>query len=153
MVVVAVANVLSYLIREIPLMFFGSAPIPILALEVTALVSPIVSLVLITWVLNRYLGNFSWIHWVVATAVATAIAYVINSLLRKSLFDAASRDISENGAPNLLAYAIALAVIGALTSGLIIALAQWRVLRAHTGGRGIIYGLWQTRSHFSWGAF
>jgi hypothetical protein len=130
------ASVVSYLIREIPLMLFGAAPIPVPALQATALVSPIVSLVLITWVLNRYLSNFRWIQWVVATAVATVIAYVIEALLRFSLFDATDRAISANGAPNLLAFDIALAVIGALTSGLIVALAQWRVLGAYTGGRG-----------------
>jgi hypothetical protein len=54
-----------------------------------------------------------------------------------SLFDAASRDISANSAPNLLAYAIALAVIGALTSGLIVALAQWRVLTRYVRNYGI----------------
>lgn len=130
------ASVVSYLIREIPFMLFGSAPIPLLPLQLTALVSPIVSLVLLTLVLNRYLGNFSWIHWVAATAVATVIAYVIEALLRFSLFDATDRAISANGAPNLLAFDIALALIGALTSGLIVALAQWRVLGAYTGGRG-----------------
>jgi hypothetical protein len=139
------ANVLSYLIHEIPLMFFGSAPIPLLSLQVTASVSSVVSLVLITLVLNRYLGNFSWMHWVVATAVGTTIAFVIGALLRSSFYDAATRDISENGAPNLLAYAIVLPVIGALTSGLIVALAQWRVLGGYTGGRGqVIWALANT---------
>jgi len=139
------ASIVSYLIREIPLMLFGSAPIPLLPLQITALLSPIVSLVLLTLVLNRYLGNFSWVHWVAATAVATVIAYVIEALLRFSLFDATDRAISVNGAPNLLAFDIALAVIGALTSGLIVALAQWRVLGAYTGGRGqVIWALANT---------
>jgi hypothetical protein len=134
------ASVVSYLVREIPLILFGSASIPLLASEVTALVSPIVSLVLITWVLNRYLGSFSWIHWIVATVLGTVIAYVIEALLRSSLVHAATRDISVNGTPNLLAYDIALVVIGALTYGLIVALAQWRVLGAYTGRRGQV--LW-----------
>jgi hypothetical protein len=134
------ANVISYLIHEIPLVLFGSAPIPLLALQVTALASSIVSLVLITWVLNRYLGNFSWVHWVVATAVSTVIAVVIGAWLRSGFYDAATRDGSVNGVPNLLVYAIVLAVISALTSGLIVALAQWRVLGSYTGGRGQV--LW-----------
>jgi hypothetical protein len=125
------ASVIGYLVSTIPSKLLGNS----FAGTIISLVAFAISMILEIWVFNRYLSNFNWKQWVVVTIVGILVAIVAAVIFLIPVFIVVRLLALGTFLENLLAL-----VPSAVIFGVVISLAQWRVLKYYARGQG--RGLW-----------